>query len=63
MNTSSIAFVVLGLLALYLLIDFALTSGNVNSFMDKWVKKLLWLWLPVYAIWRLTREMIFKKRK
>lgn len=45
---------------IYLLIDLA--SSNLNAFLDKWVKKTLWLWLPFYALQRLIREMFFKKK-
>jgi|GEM_PF-1182702 hypothetical protein len=44
---------------IYLVIDFA--SSNPNSFMDKWAKKTLWLWLPFYAFQRLIKEVILKK--
>ncbi|HRZ95303.1 MAG TPA: hypothetical protein P5262_01915 [Candidatus Moranbacteria bacterium] len=45
---------------LYLVYDLA--SSNLNAFLDKWVKKTLWLWLPFYALRRLVREMFFDKK-
>jgi hypothetical protein len=45
---------------LYLLFDFA--STNANQFYDKWVKKTLWIWLPFYALQRLIKEVILKKK-
>ena len=45
---------------IYLFIDFA--SSNPNAFMDKWVKKTLWLWLPFYAFQRLIKEVILGKK-
>jgi hypothetical protein len=45
---------------IYLLYDLA--TSNVNAFSDKWAKKTLFLWLPFYALWRLTREMFLGKR-
>jgi hypothetical protein len=45
---------------LYLLVDF-LKADNVNAFMDNWLRRTLFIWLPFYALWRLTKEVIFKK--
>jgi hypothetical protein len=45
---------------IYLLIDLA--SSNLNAFMDKWVKKTLWAWLPFYALKRLIKEMFLNKK-
>jgi nucleoside recognition membrane protein YjiH len=45
--------------ALYLLID--LGRSNMNAFLDKWVGKTAWIWLPFYALQRLIREVILKK--
>ena len=53
----------LGILILWMIIDFMVFGGNVNKFMDKWVEKFLWLWLPFYAIWRLTKDIILKETK
>lgn len=46
---------------IYLLIDL-LNTGNINTFMDNWLRHTLWLWLPFYAFWRLTKEVIFKRK-
>jgi hypothetical protein len=45
---------------LYLVYDLATTT--TNAFQDKWTKKMLWLWLPIYAFWRLVREVVFGKK-
>lgn len=45
--------------AIYLVFDFGATNQNV--FLDKWVKKSLWLWLPFYGLQRLIKEVILKK--
>lgn len=37
-------------------------SENVNYFLDEWMERTLWIWLPFYALWRLIREVIFHKR-
>jgi hypothetical protein len=46
---------------IYLLLDFILTKGGANQFLDKWVRKAVWIWLPFYALQRLVKEVIFKK--
>ncbi len=40
---------------LYLLIDFF--RLGINKFFDKWIEKLLWIWLPFYALPRLIKEV------
>ena len=47
---------------LYLLYDFVTIKGKANAFWDKWVKKTLWIWLPFYALQRLIKEVILKKK-
>ncbi|HCP08957.1 MAG TPA: hypothetical protein DIT25_04135 [Candidatus Moranbacteria bacterium] len=55
--------IALGIFIFYLLVDFLVVKeANINKFGEKWIKKTLWLWLPIYGAWRLTREVIFKKR-
>lgn len=46
----------------YLGIDFFRTKAGANAFYNKWTKKLLWLWLPFYALQRLVREVILKQK-
>jgi hypothetical protein len=59
-------YIILGVFAfifffiVYLLID--LGRSNLNAFMDRWVKKTLWLWLPFYALQRLIKEMFLSKK-
>lgn len=55
-------FAIVGAFIIYLLIDLLAISGNLNAFTDKWLKKTLWIWLPFYALWKLGREMIWKKK-
>lgn len=45
---------------LYLVYDLA--SSTTNSFQDKWTKKTLWIWLPIYGFWRLVREIVLGKK-
>lgn len=62
------SYLILGLIVaffvfiIYLLFDFAMIKGGTNQFLDKWAKKTLWLWLPFYALQRLIREVILKKK-
>ncbi|MFA6973337.1 MAG: hypothetical protein WC238_01175 [Parcubacteria group bacterium] len=47
----------------WLVLDFVLISGaNIHDFGDKWVKRTLWLWLPIHALLRLFKEVILKKK-
>jgi hypothetical protein len=54
-------FIGLGLLIIYFLIGMFL-SKNINTYLDEWMERTLWMWLPFYALWRLIREVIFSKR-
>jgi hypothetical protein len=57
-----LVLIFIGILCLYIVIDFLLVCGaDMNKFGNKWTKKTLWLWLPIYALRRLIREVIFKK--
>ncbi|HAI73801.1 MAG TPA: hypothetical protein DCS28_03060 [Candidatus Moranbacteria bacterium] len=53
-------FFALILFLLYLVFDYFAT--NPNAFWDKWTKKTLWLWLPIYGLQRLIKEVILKKK-
>lgn len=46
---------------LYVFIDM-LRTGNSNRFLDNWVRKVLWIWLPFYGLWRLSKEVMGKKK-
>jgi hypothetical protein len=55
--------IIIGIFFLYLVIDFLLLRGaDVNKFGEKWIVRTLWLWLPIYGLWRLTKEVILKKK-
>lgn len=62
------AYVILGIISLvflfliYLLLDFMMIKGGANAFWDKWVRKTLKIWLPFYALQRLIKEVILKKK-
>lgn len=54
--------VILFIFVVYLFFDMG-RKGDFNMFLDKWADHFLFLWLPVYGIYRLTREVILKKRR
>jgi hypothetical protein len=55
--------IILGILILYTLFDFAvLEGGDFNKFGEKWVKRTVWFWLPIYGLHRLIKEVILKKK-
>lgn len=57
-----IFFILIGVFILYLIIDFlVIKKGNINGFIDKWVTKTLWIWLPIHGLKRLIKEVILKK--
>ena len=33
----------------------------MNQFIEKLLKKTLWLWLPFYGLYYLTKEVFFKR--
>jgi len=63
MNEKIVAFISIafGLFIIYFLIGM-FRAENINNFLDEWMEKTLWMWLPFYALWRLLREVIFHKR-
>ncbi len=47
----------------YVLFDLLSTPKNVaNRFLNTWTKKLLWIWLPFYALQRLIKEVILGQK-
>ena len=59
----SIILILLGIFILYLILDFFIQGADINKYGQKWLSKSLWLWLPFYALWRLTKEVILRKKK
>lgn len=60
---TSILLIALGAFILYMLIDFFVQGSDINTYGQKWLKKSLWLWLPFYGLWRLTKEVFSQKKK
>lgn len=56
-----IVFTLILVFLIYLLVDM-LNTGNINTFIDNWLRYTLWIWLPFYALWRLTKEVILKSK-
>jgi hypothetical protein len=54
-----VIFIIVFIFLIYLVIDLA--RSNMNAFLDKWVKKTAWMWLPFYALQRLIKEVILKR--
>ncbi|PIP27578.1 MAG: hypothetical protein COX30_01110 [Candidatus Moranbacteria bacterium CG23_combo_of_CG06-09_8_20_14_all_39_10] len=54
-------FITVGII--WLLVELLL-ADTLNGFLDKKImRRFLWLWLPFYALWRLSKEVIFKPKK
>jgi len=37
--------------------------SNMNEWIGKWLKRTLWLWLPIHALFRLSEDVIAKHTK
>lgn len=35
---------------------------SLEDGIDKWLKKLVWLWLPFYALWHLIQDVVERKK-
>ncbi|MFZ2193832.1 MAG: hypothetical protein WAV31_06335 [Candidatus Moraniibacteriota bacterium] len=46
---------------IYVVFDMAMTA-DTNAFLNNWAKKTAWLWLPFYAMQRLIKEVLLKKK-
>lgn len=55
---------VLAILAaiVFLIIDYATTPGGFNEVLDKWLKNTLWIWLPFFALYSLTKELMLRSQ-
>jgi hypothetical protein len=56
-----ISLIIFLIFIIYLVIDFLSNDANTNTFLDRWIKKIVWLWLPFYAFGALLKEIIKKK--
>lgn len=59
-------FIALGIIfvgIIWLFIEYV-QAATLNEFLnEKIMKRFLWLWLPFYALWRLSKELFFKGRR
>ncbi|KKR21947.1 MAG: hypothetical protein UT50_C0002G0038 [Candidatus Moranbacteria bacterium GW2011_GWA2_39_41] len=40
------------------------TASSFNAFLDeKIMRRTKWLWVPIYALWRMFKEVIFNNKK
>lgn len=53
-----IILVLVFIFAAYLVFDFS--KKGANDFANNWLKKTLWIWLPFYGLYYLTRDLIAK---
>lgn len=57
----TLGFILLGIVWLFVEL---LTASSFNAFLDeKIMRRTVWMWLPVYALWRMSKEVIFNKKK
>jgi hypothetical protein len=50
------------LATVWLVIEF-IQAASLNEFLDKKImRRTLWIWLPFYALIRLSREVLVKKK-
>ncbi|MCX6765790.1 MAG: hypothetical protein NT136_02425 [Candidatus Moranbacteria bacterium] len=56
--TALIILIAILIIIVLLLVDFFM-SGT-NPFIEKWLRRILWVWLPFYALYNLTRELILR---
>ena len=63
-NMSTTALVILIIFAGIILVNIVnLFTMTMNDFIESYVKRFLWLWLPFHAFKRLTKEMREKYKK
>ena len=59
----TIALIIIFIGLIWLFIEYV-QAATLNDFLDKKImRRFLWLWLPFYALWRLSKELFFKGRR
>ena len=56
-----IFLIIIFIFLVYFFIDMIVTA-NFNRFLDNWMRKVLWIWLPIYGLFRLSKEVFGKKK-
>jgi hypothetical protein len=55
--------IIFGIFILYVIFDYiVMHGGDINNFGKKWLKKILWIWLPFHGFYRLYKEVVLKKK-
>lgn len=62
MGASIILAVTIGIVLIILYLVYDLATSTLNAFLDKWVGKTVWIWLPFHGFSRLIKEVILKKK-
>lgn len=62
MPNMAITLWIIGAIVLFLVIDFiAMPAGKgLNDFIDRWLLRTLWLWLPFFAFKVLMKELFVR---
>jgi hypothetical protein len=62
MNPYTLLIIIIAIPIFIVYLVFDLATSNPNAFMDKWAGKTKFIWLPFYALQRLIREVVLKKK-
>lgn len=62
MGAFTILAILVGLVIWILYLVYDLATSTLNAFLDKWVGKLAWIWVPFYGFSRLIKEVFLKKK-
>jgi hypothetical protein len=46
----------------WFIFDYAAIPGGLNEAIDKWLKRTLWIWLPFFALYALTKELMLRSQ-
>ena len=58
-----IALIIILIGLVWLFVEY-IQAPSLNDFLDKKImRRTLWIWLPFYALWRLSKELFFKGRR
>lgn len=57
-----IAILLVFVAIVFLIFDYIATPGGFNEALDKWLKNTLWIWLPFFALYALTKELMLRSQ-
>lgn len=61
----TIFYILLGVGIIVFIIYFFSTmamADNLNKFLENWIDRTLWIWLPFYGFRRLIRDLFLRKK-